>query len=195
MQGMYGGAGIARLLEASSNHRASDDRAMLDDVLLWTAHEIGADYKEKAVFNEQPVDKARRLGDRADVVAVAASAAAHPLAQEVGDAGYSSSRIWDDANTPSPDWFQRHRRLGAALQSGLTGKRFPTLKRKPKEGEFAFWVAEPGLPRLVRALSGDKVTLFEPGADDVSGSKIHAAYLDAIDLDAIVSSCAMRNPR
>jgi len=73
MQGMYGGAGIARLLEASPNHRASDDRAMLDDVLLWTAHEIGADYEEKPVFNEQPVDKARRLGDRADVVVVATS--------------------------------------------------------------------------------------------------------------------------
>jgi len=58
-------------------------------------------------------------------------------------------------------------------------------------GEFAFWVAEPGLPRLVRALSGDKVTLFEPGADDVSGRKIAAAYLDAIDLDAIVASVAM----
>ena len=85
MQGMYGGVGIARLLEASPNHRASDDRAMLDDVLLWTAHEIGADYEEKRVFNEQPVNKARRLGDRADVVVVATSAAANPLAQEVGE--------------------------------------------------------------------------------------------------------------
>jgi hypothetical protein len=51
------------------------------------------------------------------------------------------------------------------------------------QGEFAFWVTEPGLPRLVRALSGDKVTLFEPGADDGSGRKIAAAYLDAIDLE------------
>lgn len=191
MQGMYGGAGIARLLEASPNHRASDDRAMLDHVLLWTAHEIGADYEEKPVFNEQPVDRARRLGDRADVVVVATSAAAHPLAQEIGDADYSSSRIWDDASAPSPDWFQRHRQLGAALQSGLSGKRLPTLKRKPKVGEFAFWVAEPGLPRLVRALSGDKVTLFETGVDDISGRKIAAAYLDAIDLDAIFATVVM----
>jgi hypothetical protein len=164
---------------------------MLDDVLLWIAHEIGADYEEKPVFNEQPVDKARRLGDQADLVVVATSVAAHPLAQEVGDLDYTSSRIWDDANTPSPDWFQRHRRLGAVLQSGLAGKRLPTLKRRPKVGEFAFWVAEPGLPRLVRALSGDKVTLFEPGAGDVSGRKVAAAYLDAIDLDAIVASVAM----
>jgi hypothetical protein len=190
MQGMYGGPGIARLLEASPRHRASDDRALFDDVLLWTAHEIGADYEEKPVFNEQPIEKARRLGDRADIVVVATSAAAHPLAQEVGALDYPSSRIWDDANTPSSDWFERHRGLGAALQSGLAGKRLPTLKRKPKVGEFAFWVAEPGLPRLVRAVSGDKVTLFEPGADDVSGRKIAAAYLDAIDLDAIVASVA-----
>lgn len=188
MQGIYGERGIARLLEASPNHQASDDRAMLDDVLLWIAYEIGADYEEKPVFNEQPVDKARRLGDRADVVVVALSAAAHPLAQELRDVDYSSSRIWDDANTRSPGWFQRHRRLGAALQSGLTGKCLPTLKRKPKAGEFAFWVAEPGLPRLVRALSGDKVTLFELGADDASGTKVAAAYVDAIDLDAIIAS-------
>jgi hypothetical protein len=190
MQGMYGGPRIARLLETSPSHRASDDRAMLDDVLLWTAHEIGADYKERPVFNEQPVEKARRLGDRADVVVVATSAAAHPSPQEVGALDYRSSRIWDDANTPSPDWFERHSVLGRALQSGLAGTRLPTLKRKPKVGEFAFWVAEPGLPRLVRALSGDKVALFEPGADDVSGTKIAAAYLDAIDLDTIVASIA-----
>ena len=189
MQGMYGGPGIARLLEASPSHRASNDRAMLDEVLLWTAHEIGADYEEKPVFNEQPIEKARRLGDRADVVVVAISAAAHPTAQEVRALDYPSSRIWDDANLPSPDWFERHRGLGLALQSGLAGNRLPTLKRKPKVGEFAFWVAEPGLPRLVRALSGDKVTLFEPGADN-SGRKIIAAYLDAIDLDAIVASVA-----
>jgi hypothetical protein len=191
MQGMYGGLGIARLLEASPAYRASDDRAMLDDVLLWTAHEIGADFEEKPVFNEQPVEKARRLGDRADVVVVAISAAARPLAQEVGALNYASLRIWDDASAPSPDWFERHCGLGAALQSGLAGRSLPTLKRKPKVGEFAFWVAEPGLPRRVRALSGDKVTLFEPGADDVSGRKIAAAYLDAINLDAIIANSAV----
>jgi hypothetical protein len=153
MQGMYGVLGIARLLEASPAFRASDDRAMLDGVLLWTAHEIGADFEEKPVFNEQPVEKARRLGDRADVVVVAMSAAARPLAQELGALNCASSRIWDDATTPSPDWFERHRGLGAALQSGLAGRSLPTLKRKPKVGEFAFWVAEPGLPRV--ALSPD----------------------------------------
>ena len=118
MRGMYGERGIARLLETSPAHRASDDRAMLDDVLLWTAHEIGADYEEKAVFNEQPAEKSRRLGDRADVVVVAISAAAHPYALEVGVLNQPSSRIWEDAKTPSPDWVERHRRLGAALQSG-----------------------------------------------------------------------------
>ena len=128
-------------------------------------------------------------GDRADVVVIATSAAACPSGQEVG-AKFASSRL-GPCHLASPDSFQRHLRLGAAIQSGLVGKSLPTLKRKPKVGEFAFWVAEPGLPRLVRALSGDKVTLFEPGADDVSGRKIAAAYLDAIDLDAIIASVAM----
>jgi hypothetical protein len=98
------------------------------------------------------------------------------------------SRIWDDATTLSPDWVQRHRRLGAVLQSTLSGKCLPTLKGKPKVGEFAVWVAEPGVPRLVRSLSGDKLTLFEPGADDGSGRKIVAAFLDAIDLDVIIGA-------
>lgn len=188
MRGMYGERGIACLLETSPAHRASDDRAMLDEVLLWTAHEIGADYEEKAVFNEQPAEKSRRLGDRADVVVVAISAAAHPYALEIGVLSQPSSRIWEDANTPIPDWVERHRRLGAALQSGLSGKRLPTLNRKPKDGEFAFWVAEPGLPRLVRSLSGNKVILFEPGADEISTRKIAAAYLNAVNLDAIVAA-------
>jgi hypothetical protein len=188
MHGLYGGRGIARLLEASPAHRGSDDRAMLDDILLWTAHEMGADYEEIAIFNEQPAKKAHRLGDRADVVVVSISAAAHISTNDVWGLNHPSSRIWEDATTVSPDWFERHRRLGAVLQSGLSGKCLPTLKRKPKVGEFAFWVAEPGLPRLVQSLSGDKVTLFEPGADDVSGRKIVAAFLDAIDLDAIVAA-------
>jgi hypothetical protein len=64
--------------------------------LLWVACEIGADYEEKPAFNEPP--RARRLGDRADVVLVATSAAAHPSAQEVGASTYSLSKIWDDAN-------------------------------------------------------------------------------------------------
>ncbi len=33
--------------------------------------------------------------------------------------------------TQSPDWLERHRSIGAALQSGLSGKCLPTLKRKP----------------------------------------------------------------
>jgi hypothetical protein len=73
-------------------------------------------------------------------------------------------------------------------QSTLSGKCLPTLKGKPKVGGFAVWVAEPGVPRLVRSLSGDKVTLFEPGADDGSGRKIVAAFLDAIDLDVIIGA-------
>jgi hypothetical protein len=188
MNGLYGARGIARLLEASPTHRASDDRAILDDVLLWTAHEIGADYKETPVFNEQPAEKARRLGDRADVVVVAMSAAARLSTYDEEALNHSRLEIWDDSATLPSDWVKRHRRLGAVLQSGLSGKCLPTLKRKPKVGEFAFWVAEPGLPRLVQSLSGDKVTLFEPGADDGGGRKFVAAFLDAIDLDAIVAA-------
>ncbi len=187
MQGMYGRAGVARLLEASPNHRASDDRAMLDDVLLWTAREIGADYEEKAVLYEQPVDRDRRLGDRADVVVVATSAAAHARPCEVEDAGYSLSGIWDDAHTPSSDWFQRHRRLGTALQLVMAGKCFPTLERKPKVGDFVFWSHEPGLPKVVRALARNRVTLFEPGTEDDSGTMVRPAFLNTIDLDAIVA--------
>jgi hypothetical protein len=78
--------------------------------------------------------------------------------------------------------------LAQFSSQGFPGRCLPTLKRKPKVGEFAFWVAEPGLPRLVQSLSGDKMTLFEPGVHDVSGRKIVAAFLDAIDLDAIVAA-------
>ena len=85
--------------------------------------------------------------------------------------------------------------LAQLSNQALAAKRFPTLKRKPKVGEFAFWEAEPGLPMLVRSVSRNNVTLFEPGADDISGMKILATYLDAVDLDAIVASDAVRDPR
>jgi hypothetical protein len=73
-------------------------------------------------------------------------AAARPLAQEVGASNYVSSRIWDDASTRSPDWFERHCGLGAALQSGLAGKSLSDLEAKPKVGVFAFWVLNPVFP-------------------------------------------------
>ncbi|MDE0255778.1 MAG: hypothetical protein OYG32_13375, partial [Rhodospirillaceae bacterium] len=122
------------------------------------------------------------------------SVAGFRLAQEVVHASYPSKRLWNDANTPSPDWFQRHHRLGTGFQSCLTEKRYPKLNRKPREGEFVFWVSEPGLPRLVRALSGDNAILVELGANDNSGKRIRDSYLDPIDLDAIIAGNSMGDP-
>jgi hypothetical protein len=183
MHGMYGPPGIASLLEKSPGLRASDDRVTLDGVLLWTAKEVGADYEATAPFNELSAERDRRLGDMADVVVVAMSAAAHPT----NTMNMPSLRLWDDAPAIKPDWFERHWALGVALQSGFAESCLPTLKRRPKVAEFAFWKAEPGLPRLVRTLAGDKITLFEPGTYAVSTRKISAGFLDAINLDAIVA--------
>ena len=190
MYGMYGAPGVASLLEKSPGHRASEDRVTLDGVLLWAAQEVGADYEAKAPFNELAADKERRLGDMADVVMVAMSAAAHPTdTMRLPGLG-----LWEDAPEIAPDWLERHRTLGVALQSGFAGSSLPTLKRRPKVAEFAFWKAEPGLPRLVRTLAGDKITLFEPGTDAVSPRKIVASFLDAVDLAAVVAMQRTEKP-
>jgi hypothetical protein len=184
---MYGDGGIAQLLESSPNHRASQDRHLLDDLLLWTAREIGADYEARPVFNEQPAQKARRLGDQADVVVVAMSAAGREAADEAGF-DQPSLRIWDDAvSSSAPDWSRRHLRLGQALQSGFSGSELATAKRPPRAGEFAIWRGEPGLPRLVRAVSGTKAFLVEPGGDRGPDKKVMIGSLDAIDLSSIAT--------
>jgi hypothetical protein len=187
MHAVYGGGQIAVMLERSSEHRASADRQLLDDSLLWTAQEIGADFAELAVFNEKQDERARRLGDRADVVIVAMSAAAHE--PSLDDAAFHdlSLRLWDDAKPRAPNWLERHRRLGLVLQTGLQGETLPALDRPPRANEFAFWSHEGGLPRLVRSVTGNKVTLFQPGLDDEGGLKVALGYLRAIDLTAIAA--------
>jgi hypothetical protein len=187
MHAVYGGGQIAVMLEKSSERRASADRQLLDDSLLWTAQEIGADFAELAVFNEKHDERARRLGDRADVVIVAMSAAAHE--PSLDDAAFHdpSLRLWDDAKPRAPNWLERHRRLGLVLQSGLQGETLPALDRPPRANEFAFWSHEGGLPRLVRSVTGNKVTLFQPGLDDEGGLKVALGYLRAIDLTAIAA--------
>jgi hypothetical protein len=187
MHAVYGTGQIAVMLEMSPEHRASTDRQLLDDSLLWTAQEIGADFAETAVFNEQPDEKTRRLGDRADVVIVAMSAAAHEPSLDAAAFHDPSLKLWDDAKPRASNWLERHRRLGLVLQSGLKGETLPTLDRPPRANEFAFWSHESGLPRLVRSVTGNKVTLYQPGHDADAGLKVALSYLRAIDLTAIAA--------
>jgi hypothetical protein len=135
----------------------------MDCILLWFAREIGADFDPPAVFNEPAALKTQRLRDQADVVIIAMSAAAYPEADWMVDRPPVLAKWVDSSHVPS-GWTDRHIALGHALQAGLVHGSIATMRRPPKAGEFAIWRHKPGLPSLVRSVSGSKAFLIEPGA-------------------------------
>jgi len=73
-------------LEASNRLRGSEDRRLLDAVMLWAAREIGVDFDAEATFNEDPKSALSRNQDRVDGLVAAISAAANSDALDVHDA-------------------------------------------------------------------------------------------------------------
>jgi hypothetical protein len=84
--------------------------------LLWAAREIGADAETQAALGESREERARRLGDKADAVVAAMSAAAHPELTSLLLGHVGGESVWHDAGPPMPYWSERHIRLGSALQ-------------------------------------------------------------------------------
>jgi hypothetical protein len=62
----------------------------------------------------------------------------------------------------------------------ISGRSSPasTVKRSPITGDLAIWMAEPSVPRVVRAMAGNNVILFEPG--DETGAHSQRISRDAI---------------
>lgn len=183
---IYGGGALADILEKSPDHRASQERARMDAVLLWIAREVGADFDARAAFLEAPEAKMRRLQDKADLVVIAMSAAADCDSDTIPDRTAAMAR-WSDAVAAQPDWGARHVQLGRQLQIHLLGGATEPTPMAIKGGEFALWKMEPGLPRLVRSISGNKVHLMEPGGLQ-KDRVIDAAWLKGIDLTGLLSS-------
>jgi hypothetical protein len=181
MRAMYMSGGLAEALETSRRLRGSEDRRLLDAVMLWAAREIGVDFDAEATFNEDPKSALSRDQDRVDGLVAAISAAAH------ADAPDSISELpvrpWADAPRLAARWMDRHIAIGTAFQAQLTCGELPTLRRPVAAHDIVVWRKEPHFPRLVADLASKRASLLEPG--DQAGSaplKVHPDYLLALDI-------------
>ena len=179
MRAMYASGGLAEALEANMRSRGSEDRCLLDAVMLWTAREIGVDFDAEASFNEDPKAVLARDQDRVDGLVAAISAAAAGAPETI-----SELPVWPWADAPRlrVGWMDRHIALGGAFQAQLRHRELPTLRRPIAARDIVVWRKEPYFPRLVADLAPKKALLLEPG--DQSGSqqlRVHPDFLLAID--------------
>ncbi|NUB17420.1 hypothetical protein GAY28_37285 [Azospirillum brasilense] len=62
----------------------------------------------------------------------------------------------------------------------------PGDKRSAGPGDLAVWMMEPALPRVIRAITGDKVILVEPGDETANLSRrVSRAAIAPVDLQAL----------
>lgn len=179
---LYGKGGLAKRLAAEHGDSVTSERRLIDSVLLWFAREVGADCQRAVVFNESEQSIALRLQDRADLIVIAMSAAAGEGEPWLFDRGLFLSR-WSDAGKPAPDWLARHSALGSRLQQAMAARaELPACALAP--GAFVMWKGEPGLPRVLRSLSGAKAALIEPGGVPADDKKVASAFIVGVDLSA-----------
>jgi hypothetical protein len=184
MRAMYSNAGFAAALESSTQLRGSEDRRLLDSVMLWTAREIGIDFEEGATFNEDPDAALARNQDRVDGLVAAISAAAH-LDQFANDPD-PPIYPWTDAPRLRPYWGIRHRKLGAGFQRRLAQGGLPTLQRPVRQHDIVVWSKEPQFPRLLAELAPKKALLLEPGTlGQAEQLRVHPSFLAAVDFHQI----------
>jgi hypothetical protein len=165
--------GLAGVLEKSADHRNAEERDLVDGLLLWAAREIGADAAAKPGFHESEDENMQRISDQADCLIVTMSAAASERAMAMVRDHIAETALWADGETPLMDWFQRHEKLGTALQKAISmnGSIVPIVSRQPVSGDVAIWKKEPGFPRIVRSTSSNRTELVEPGDENGQHSK------------------------
>lgn len=192
MRALYTVGGLATVLESNSGLRGSEDRRLLDTVMLWTAREIGVDFDIETRFNEDPQIALIRQQDRIDGLVSAVSAAGH------GDISLPILDLpvwpWGDAPRVKSGWVNRHLALGAAFQARLAEGDLPTLQRPVATRDIVVWRKEPRFPRLVSELGPKKATLPEPG--EQAGSeplKVHPDFLAVLDLASLRADAAAQS--
>jgi hypothetical protein len=180
---------IKEALEVSSRLRGSEDRRLLDAVMLWAAREIGIDFDAEATFNEDPISTRSRDQDRVDGLVAAISAAAHAGAPD--PISELPIRPWADAPRLGAGWMDRHIALGTAFQAQLRCDVLPTLRRPVATRDIVVWPKEPHFPRLVADLGPKRASLLEPGHQTGSEPlKVHPDFLRALDLARIRAEAA-----
>lgn len=181
---LYGAGKVAVQLEMEDDTRAAEERRLIDNLLLWFARELGADYRSDG----RAAPDARTLQARADLGLVAMSAAAHPKLEAWAEYRDPWLSVWDDALSVPADWTSRQMALGALLHS-LRGVRLPSGAKPPRIGDLVQWAGEWDLPWVVGSVSGHKVTLIEP-ARPTAEKKVLLNSVTALDIDSLLQGQA-----
>lgn len=184
---LYGAGKLAEKLEAAPSTRAAEERRLVDNLLLWFAREIGADYQRPGREKADPA----MLQARADLGPVVMSAAAYPELEAWARFRDPWLTVWDDAVAVPPDWTERHLAYGAALQSQQPSE-WPLSKGAAQAGDVVQWSGERGLAWVVASVSGDKATLVEPAGARGREKKVLLKFVSALDLDRFAVSPLQR---
>jgi hypothetical protein len=184
---LYGTGKLAVKLETSANTRGAEERQLVDNLLLWFAREIGADYQRQA---REKLD-ATRLQGRADLCLVVMSAAAYPKLEPWAEYRDPWLAVWDDALLVPSDWTSRQMAFGSLLHR-LRGARLPSVSKSVQVGDLVHWAGERDLPWVVGSVSGHKVALIEPAGGRGTQKKVLLSSIASLDIGMLMLGAASR---
>jgi len=176
VRALYGSGKLALKLESTPSMRATEERRLIDNLLLWFAREIGTDCSRQP---REGVD-AERLQARADLGPVAMSAAAYETLETWAVQRDPWLALWDDAVTVTDDWSDRQLAYGLLLQR-LRGQPRPISARNPVMGDIVLWAGERDLPWVVASVSGHKMSLTEPAGVRGTEKRVLVASVTVLD--------------
>jgi hypothetical protein len=185
VRALYGLGKLAVKLETTADTRAAQERRLVDNLLLWFAREIGADYQR------QPGDKLdpSKLQTRADVGLVAMSAAAYRELESWAEFRDPWLSVWDDALKVPSDWTSRHIAYGSLLQR-CRGSHRPLAATVPKAGDLVEWAGERDLPWVVSSVSGRKASIIEPAGRLDGEKKVLLSSIALLQVDTVLRATA-----
>lgn len=182
---LYGPGKLAIRLESAVDTRAAEERRLVDNLLLWFAREIGADYQREPREPTRP----DTLQARADIGLVAMSAASYETLEPWAILRDPWLAVWDDAAAVPDDWTDRQIAYGSLLQRLRGLPRAPSA-RPPVAGDLVQWAGERDLPWVVAAVSGHKVSLTEPAGVQGAEKKVLLASVTLLDTSELLAARA-----
>lgn len=177
VRALYGEGKLAIHLEVEPSTRAAEERRLIDNLLLWFAREIGAEYRRQ----QGETGDIEEIQARADLGLIVMSAAAYEKLE-----GWAAARdpwlaVWDDASVVADDWTERHLAYGSALQR-LRGRPRVATTRLPVIGDLVRWDGEPDLPWVISSVGDHKVSLVEPAGLMGERTKVLSSSVSLLDL-------------
>jgi hypothetical protein len=180
VRALYGPGKLAVKLETGPDSRAAEERRLIDNLLLWFAREIGAD------FLHQPHEQVgvEHLQARADLAPVVMSAAAYETLETWATQRDPWLGLWEDAAAVPEDWIERHIAYGLLLQR-LRGAPHAADARSPVVGDVVRWAGELDLPWVVSSISGHKMSLTEPAGVRGAEKRVLSASVSLLDISTV----------